>query len=193
MKYLKAFLTSPLTEKDDLSVLPEDMMKEIKKIMKKAAHDLNQNFSNALELVHKAYSEAGVERPQPDMKGAWRQYEENIQLAVEQLAAARGLDGAWRMSSSVFHENAIPTKPTFHVQLTTPFAQEEVVVEAENMQEIIDNITDLMKKDPKNKDCLVKVEKHDKHGRKVTFWLHNAKKNCELLVIPNQTDPSFIT
>lgn len=59
-----------------------------------------QNWANALHLVHKAFEVANVQRPQPDMKEMWKQYEEIIQYAVEQLSKVHGLDGAWRMSAA---------------------------------------------------------------------------------------------
>ena len=79
------------TGKEDLSVVPEDAIKDIKKNIKDGAADLEQDWANALELVQKAYKVAGVERPVPSMRGAWQQYEEMIQLAVEEMAEARKL------------------------------------------------------------------------------------------------------
>ena len=58
-----------------------------------------QNWANALHLVHKAYEVAQIQRPTPDMKELWKQYEENIKYAVEELAKTRGIDGEWRMSA----------------------------------------------------------------------------------------------
>lgn len=63
-----------------------------------------QQWANALHLVHKAYQVAGIQRPTPDMKELWDQYEEIIQYAVKQLSKARGLKGDWRMSASEFRD-----------------------------------------------------------------------------------------
>lgn len=63
-----------------------------------------QNWANALHLVHKAYQVAGIQRPTPDMKEMWKQYEEIIQYAVKELSKAQGLKGDWRMSSATFHQ-----------------------------------------------------------------------------------------
>lgn len=58
-----------------------------------------QNWANALHLVHKAYEVAGIQRPTPDMKELWKQYEENITIAVEELSKTQGMDGSWRMTA----------------------------------------------------------------------------------------------
>ncbi len=87
-----------------LDAITPDMMNDIQKNLRDGAKDLNQHWANALELVHTAYEVAGVERPTPDMSNAWKQYEENLQYAVTQLAKTRGMDGDWRMSSSIFRE-----------------------------------------------------------------------------------------
>lgn len=100
------FLTDLMTinEGDDLDSISSDMFSEIQKNIRDGAKDQEQMWANALDLVHKAYEVAGVERPTPDLKNAWKQYEENLQYAVSQLAKERGMDGDWRMSSAVFRE-----------------------------------------------------------------------------------------
>lgn len=91
--------------KDMTDAIPEEYMKEIKKNVRDGAANPKLQWSNALELVHKAYKVANVQRPLPNMKNAWNQYEEMIQFAVGELARTRGMDGDWRMSSSVFMES----------------------------------------------------------------------------------------
>ena len=93
-----------LNDAEDLDSISSDMMKDIQKNIRDGAKDQEQMWANALELIHKAYEAAGVERPSPDLKNAWKQYEENLQLAVTMLAKERGMDGDWRMSSAVFRE-----------------------------------------------------------------------------------------
>ena len=93
-----------INEGDDLDSISSDMFSEIQKNIRDGAKDQEQMWANALDLVHKAYEVAGVERPTPDLKNAWKQYEENLQYAVSQLAKERGMDGDWRMSSAVFRE-----------------------------------------------------------------------------------------
>lgn len=63
-----------------------------------------QPWANALHLVHKAYEVAGIQRPTPDMKELWKQYEEIIKFAVEELSKTRGIDGDWRMSAHDLHD-----------------------------------------------------------------------------------------
>lgn len=98
------FLRSVLRESDDLSSLPKDIMSDIRRNIRDGAQDLSQKWANALELVHRAYQVEGIERPKPQMKDAWEQYQENIKYAVDQLAQNRGMDGDWRMSSAMFRD-----------------------------------------------------------------------------------------
>ena len=125
-----------VTEGDDLSKLPDDTMSELRKNITDGAKDTAQKWANALELVHKAYEVAAVQRPTPDMKTAWSQYEENLQYAVEQLAKYRGMDGDWRMSSSVFHE-AVQDVNMFKI---THSSGEISTVRAKNIDDVIDSI-----------------------------------------------------
>ena len=92
-------------KKEDLSLLPEETIKTIQKNVRDGAKDLTQNWANALQLVQVAYQVANVERPDPDMAGAWKQYTDMIAYAVEQLAKTRGIDGDWRMSSSTLEDS----------------------------------------------------------------------------------------
>ena len=113
MRLLKSLVTNEAT---DLSRLPHDVITAIKSNIRKGAEDLQQKWANALELVHKAYEVEGAQRPSPDMDAAWKQYEENLQYAVQQLAKNRGMDDDWRMSSAMFHE-ARQEKPLFNVTI----------------------------------------------------------------------------
>lgn len=92
-------LTNLHEKKEDLSELPELQIRDIKKNIKDGAKDTTQLWANALELVHKAYEVAGIERPDISMEAAWKQYEEMIGFAVKELAKARGVDGDWRHTS----------------------------------------------------------------------------------------------
>lgn len=138
MNLLTNLLT--LAEGDDLDSISSDMMKDIQKNIKDGAKDQEQMWANALELVHKAYEVAGVERPSPDLKNAWKQYEENLQLAVAQLAKERGMDGDWRMSSAVFREAMESRAHKFRVvQMGSEFGKGHTI-HAKNLDEIIDLI-----------------------------------------------------
>ena len=52
-----------------------------------------------MDSISRKPSAAGAERPIPNMAAAWKQYEQFIQLAVNQLAKYRGIDGDWRSIS----------------------------------------------------------------------------------------------
>lgn len=88
-----------LNEKSDLSELPVGELNKVKANITKGAKDLDQLWANALELVHEAYEQAQIQRPDITMESAWKQYEEMINHAVKELAKARGVDGDWRTSS----------------------------------------------------------------------------------------------
>ena len=128
-----------LNEQKDISGLPEATISELRKNITDGAKDTNQQWANALELVHKAYEVAGVQRPTPDMKSAWKQYEENIQYAVEQLSKYRGIEGDWRMSASIFHE-AMEKKPKFRISTIGSNFGECYTCCAKSMDDIIDCI-----------------------------------------------------
>lgn len=132
-------LLHTIYEGEDFDDLPEDVMTEIQKNIRNGAKDRQQLWSNALELVHKAYEVTGVQRPTPDMKNAWKQYEENLQYAVEQLSKYRGIDGSWRMSSSVFHE-ALQKMTKFHVRWSEPNYTTSYETEARTVEEVISYI-----------------------------------------------------
>jgi hypothetical protein len=94
-------------DSDDITTLPEKVVREIKGLMRKGAVDLQQNWKDALELTDKAYHVGNVRKPTPDQKGAWKQYTDLIAFGVQQLAASRGRDGKWRKTDPVaFTETA---------------------------------------------------------------------------------------
>lgn len=128
-----------ISEGNDMDALPEDAMSEIQKNIRNGAKDTEQLWANALELVHKAYEVSGIQRPTPDMKGAWKQYEQNLQYAVEQLAKSRGIKGDWRMSAAVFHE-ALQKMQVFKVYLTSPGFSTSYKTQARSMSELLDYI-----------------------------------------------------
>lgn len=125
--------------KEDLSKLPQNVMSSIKSKIRKGAEDLKQQWANALELVHKAYDTEGVQRPDPTMETAWKQYEENLQYAVQQLAKNRGIDGDWRMSSAMFHE-ALEQRIPYRVKIVGKNLNESYIVEAKTLTEVIDTV-----------------------------------------------------
>lgn len=123
----------------DLTQLPEDLINSIKKNIREGAKDLQQKWANALELVHKAYDVEGVQRPDPTMDAAWKQYEENLAYAVQQLAKHRGMDDDWRMSSSMFREALIPTHK-FRIEFTDGSGSDETYIEAQNIDQVVERV-----------------------------------------------------
>jgi hypothetical protein len=104
-------LLRDILEAEDLSKLSQEQISDLEKNIRDGAKDTEQDWANALELVHKAYEVSQVQRPTPDMEAAWKQYEDLLSLAVKELAKVRGLDGKWRMSSHIFHEAAPVVEP----------------------------------------------------------------------------------
>jgi len=162
-----------LTEKkEDLSVVPEDAMKDIKKNIKDGAQDLEQDWANALELTQKAYSVAGVERPTPSERGGWTQYEEMITYAVEQLHKARKLtNSSWRMSSKVFKE-AMERKIKVRVYEVGDQFGKGHTVEARNMEEIIE----MVRKQAGTKGFDMDVTDSEDGGHTCSFSQHGMKR-----------------
>lgn len=98
--YGEVFSMNEATETD--TRYPNGVISEITGLIRKGAKDLEQRWKNAFELVHTAFHVANVKRPTPDKKGAWKQYEELLKVAVRALFDARG-NGDWRMSGVAYH------------------------------------------------------------------------------------------
>ena len=129
-------------ENKKLSLLPNDVVTALKKRVREGAEDQEQGWANALELVHKAYEVEGVVRPDPSMADAWKQYEEMLQYAVQQLAKNRGMDGDWRMSSSMFRE-AYTKKQKFLVTI----GKDEFVTEGNDITDVVTKLTESVGKE----------------------------------------------
>ena len=189
MKLLRDIL--PLAEGKDMSELPEGTMSEIQSNMRKGAKDKDQDWSNALELCHKAYEVCGVERPDPSWKTAWKQYEENIQYAVQMLAKFHGLDGNWRMSSRSLRESdGDQPKRTFRVQVTGPNLKDtDFIIGAENRQEVVREVKAAFKGQYK-----VQAENVDE-GAELTFWSMGVRTNNKISIKPAryQEDPEHVS
>lgn len=174
MELLKNLLITQVNEEEDLELLPPDVVSEIQKNIRDGAKDIQQKWANALELIHKAYEVAGVQRPTPDMRKAWKQYEENTLYAVQQLAKYRGMDGDWRMSSSVFYEAVnealVPKKKKFRVTYFGEEGGDGSTVEAEDINDVINTL-----KDHDHYD--VKVHKHSDKEARLSFSKWGIKKN----------------
>lgn len=146
MRFLNEIHKTMLEKKgNDLTMLPSDIMSELQYKIRKGSQDIKQKWANALELVHKAYDVVGIQRPTPEMVEAWKQYELNIQYAIQRLAKDRGMDGDWRMSSSMFHETY---KPKQKYKITIDVADPQIVfVEATSVEEVIQEVSSNLSSD----------------------------------------------
>lgn len=172
-------------KKNDLSRLSPDVINDIQKNIRDGAENLEQKWANALELVHKAYDVAGVQRPTPDMEEAWKQYEENIQYAVEQLKKARGMDGDWRMSSAMFHEalnEAQQKQQLYRVTIKDGKGKDTYRTHAPSIDHVIEAIKD---KDTKLHD--VHVQRPDDDIAIVRFSKFNVKSNTVVRIEHQRT------
>lgn len=79
--------------------LPKAAMDHIKKLVRKGAGKVEQQWANALELVYRAFLVAKVPRPTPDKPKLWKQFEELLGVGVKELAKYKGKDGEWRLST----------------------------------------------------------------------------------------------
>jgi hypothetical protein len=174
MKLLNSLylLSEANSKKGDLSVLGGDVIKELKKNIKDGANDPEQDWSNALELVNQAFKVAGVERPTPAERGGWQQYEELLQLAVEELADARkDVDSSWRMSSTVFREAMEKRIKVRVIEVGDQFGKGHTV-EARNMEEIIE----MVRKQAGQKAFDMDVEDHGSGSCTCRFSYHGIKR-----------------
>jgi len=175
MKFLKDLMTISEAQgngkKKDLSSLPADVIKEIKKLIKDGAQDLEHKWMNALELVQQAYKVAGVERPTPAERSAWEEYEEMLVVGVEELAKARKGQTDWKMSSDVFHE-AMEKRMKIRVfEIGDQFAKGHTV-EAKNLAEIIE----MVRKQAGEAGYEMNVEEHDPSCVTCHFTMHGIKR-----------------
>ncbi len=126
---------------DDITTLPDVVIKEVKKLIRQGASDLEQNWANALELTNTAYKVAGLPLPNPSKKGAWSQYEDMIALAVQQLAATRGTGGKWRLTDTMFTEGK--TRARFFVEIPN---EDAVEMEADSLDDVIRTLTNQLRR-----------------------------------------------
>lgn len=176
MKLLQNFLK--LEEATDLTVIPPDAMTALEKNIRDGAADASQEWSNALHLVHEAFRVAQIERPTPSMRGAWKQYEELLLYAVEQLSKARGMESDWRMSSSMFHE-AMQSQKKFRVSFTSDKSGESYTVKTKDIEDVIDSVktknTELYDVDVKNQDGNTATLTFSKWGIKKNYLVKIEK------------------
>ena len=153
----------------DLTLLPDKVINEIKKMIKKGAVDLEQKWVNALELLHTAYRVANVRRPTPAQKGAWNQYEKLIAFSVRQLAATRGIANAGRTTDVVLKEG----KQSYFI-VDIPGAKSSEI-EADSMHAAVESIINKLKRH----GVKAKIENLNDRNALISVWM-NDKKHHEI-------------
>lgn len=177
MKFLASLLDIITEGSSDITTLPGQIISEIKKNVRKGAQDMEQAWTNALELTHKAYQVANVRRPAPDQKGAWKQYEEIIQYAVKELSKTRGLDAKWRMTSTSIRE-AVEKNP-----LEMPIGKRRFFIDipgsgsaeiaAKTMDEIIEQLTNKLRRH----GAKVRVDERAKKHAILSIWVNDVHRD----------------
>lgn len=179
MRFLKdLFEIEDITSRNaSPDALPPGTMDKIQKSIRDGVKPdketgMYQSWANALHLVHKAYEVNAIQRPTPNMKDAWKQYEENIQYAVKELAKVHGLDADWRLSSSVFHEALELAKGNgLEVEVLDEGNTSTFLVSADGADDVIDSLKESARVD----GYKVKILQED-DKRTITFWRNNVKK-----------------
>jgi hypothetical protein len=96
---LRDILTEELNDIDD--IIDFETYEYIKKLISKGAQSPDYQWANALDLIHRAFKVTNT--PIPDVHSdAWKQYEQLITFAVDQLkkATAKGIrDDSWLMTT----------------------------------------------------------------------------------------------
>jgi hypothetical protein len=134
---------SDIKQLDKLTMLPELVMSELRKLITQGAKDVTQQWQNSLELVNTAYHVANIRRPNPDQRGAWKQYEDLLRYGVHALSDARGNVGSWRESDVMYNEDLIIPDSLINEQISSHrfFVsipnEMDVELEGKDMNEII--------------------------------------------------------
>lgn len=102
---------------EKITVLPQVVVGELKKLINKGAKDIAQNWADAKELVDTAYHVAQIRRPIPTQKGAWNQYTELLRHGVHQLWKNKGNTGGWRAELPKFTEGYVPAIYSLNEQI----------------------------------------------------------------------------
>ncbi len=164
-----------LKEKDDLSKLPEDVIKKLKKLIRDGATDLAKKWENSLELVTQAYKVESVTIPTPALRTAYSQFDEMLKYAVKEMFDARkGMDDDWRMSSTVFREfkESMEREVTIRIYEISPTAGAGHTVKAKNMDEVVE----MVRKQAGAKHFDMDVEQHDDSSCTCNFSFQGIKR-----------------
>lgn len=186
----QTFIDHLIAEAEDVTLLPDRVIGELKKLIRDGAKDLTQNWKDALHLVNTAYHVGNIRRAIPDEKGAWKQYEELIKFAVKQLSATRGLDGPWRASTVMVREDMEaapaakpPTLRSFaqpsdnHIGTRRYFVEipgeAAAEIDAKNMDEIIEMLGNKFRRH----GAKLRVEERQKTHAIITVWVQDVKRD----------------
>jgi hypothetical protein len=180
-KETKTFTEFLITENssDEITTLPDKVLRELKSLIRKGAADLQQNWKDALELTNKAYHIGNVRKPTPDQKGAWKQYTDLLTFGVQQLSATRGRDGKWRKTEPVAFTEGMQQRPDSgapvgsHRYFVTIPGQAAVEADAKNMDEIIEKMSNKCRRG----GAKVRVEERSKLGAKLSVWVDDIKRD----------------
>lgn len=172
MKFLKELTNNDYLTEEDNSAIPEKSIKDLQSMIRKGVENSGE-WSNALEVVHKAYDVLSIQRPTPDMKGAWKQYETLISYSVDQLAKVHGQNGTWRMTSEDFEES-----PVYSVELIQESKSSLSEIKAQSPNEIIEYFESQLHDD----NITLKENIIDKNIV-VEFWQYDTIKTKSYLVI----------
>jgi hypothetical protein len=180
-KETKTFTEFLITENsdDEITTLPDKVIRELKGLIRKGAADLQQNWKDALELTNKAYHVGNVRKPTPDQKGAWKQYTDLLSFGVQQLSATRGRDGKWRKTEPVAFTEAMQQRPDSgtpigsHRFFVTIPGEAAVEADAKNMDEIIEQMSNKCRRS----GAKVRVEERTKLGATLSVWVGDIKRD----------------
>lgn len=164
---------------DKLTSLPDVVISELKKLIRKGAEDLSQDWKHAAELVNTAYKVANIRRPNPDQRGAWKNYEDLLKYGVKMMYNVRGPKGKWRNSNVVYAESIssnIPSTLLTEQQLSHRFFIKipntmDVEVEAHDIGEIIRELTNKIRRH----GARLEVEYKTREGAVLAVWKNDQK------------------
>lgn len=152
---LKSFLIAEQSDAkilDGITTLPDIVIGELKKLIKKGAMDFDQNWEDAKELVDTAYHVSRIRRPIPDQRGAWQQYVDLLKFGVNQLWKTRGNGGDWRAAEVMYGESHVPVLAPLYEDIggnrffvKIP-GEMSVEINAKDMSEVIRELTNKIRR-----------------------------------------------
>jgi preprotein translocase subunit SecD len=162
----QTFIQELLAEasKEDISTLPEKVIKELRGLVRKGAADLEQKWKDALELVNKAYEVSSVRLPAPDQKGAWKQYMDMIGFGESAI-----LEAVQQQADKPRHIGS----HRYFVRIVGAEAQE---IDADNMDQIIEMITNKINRSSEVIGTKVRVEERTKEMTKLVVYVNDVKR-----------------